>query len=120
MNEPELTITWHLPDGQTLVTGGWSRLNLLAHADTYDLELPQKCGGHAECGTCRVRILSGELSPARHEERDLMTRHARRFEQGERLACKARPLGDVAVRVLAMIPPDLRDIEETEGSSEPG
>ena len=47
MNEPELTITWHLPDGQTLVTGGWSRLNLLAHADTYDLDLPQQCCGHA-------------------------------------------------------------------------
>jgi len=114
MNEPELKITWRLPDGETLETGGWSRLNLLAHADTFDLELPQKCGGHAECGTCRVRIEAGELSPVRHEERDLMTRHAGRFERGERLACKARPLGDVVVRVLAMIPPDLREVEEAE------
>lgn len=109
---PELTITWHLPDGRTLATPGWSKLNLLAHADTHDLELPQACGGHAECGTCRVRILAGELTPARHEERELMTRHARRFRQAERLACQARPLGDVTVEVLAMIPPDLRDVAD--------
>jgi hypothetical protein len=46
-----------------------------------------------------------------------MTRHAKRFRQGERLACQARPLGDVVLEVLAMIPPDLRDIEEPEEDS---
>lgn len=112
MHDPELTITWRLPDGTTLSTPGWTKLNLLAHADTYDLELPQACGGHGECGTCRVRIASGELTPVRHEEATLMTRHHKRFQKGERLACQARPRGDVVVEVLAMVPPDLRDLEE--------
>lgn len=107
--DPELLITWQLPDGTTLETPGWTRLNLLAHADTYDLELPQACGGHGECGTCRVRIVSGALTPIRHEEGSLMARHRGRFRQGERLSCQARPQGDVVVQVLAMVPPDLRD-----------
>ena len=110
--EPELSITWQLPDGSTLETPGWTKLNLLAHADTYDLELPQSCGGHGECGTCRVRVVAGELTPIRHEEGTLMTKHAKRFRQGERLACQARPRGDVVVQVLAMAPPDLRDVED--------
>ena len=110
--QPEHTLTWLLPDGSRRETPGWSKLNLLAHADTYDLELPQACGGHAECGTCRVRIVAGALTPIRHEERALMTRHAKRFRQGERLACQARPQGDVTIHVLAIMPPDLRDIDE--------
>lgn len=108
----ELTITWRLPDGEPLVTKGWTRLNLLGHADTFDLELPQACGGHAECGTCRVRILAGEVTPPRHEERELMRRHAKRFTAGERLSCQCRPLGDVTVEVLALMPPDLRDLDD--------
>jgi ferredoxin len=110
--EPELKITWRLPDGQSLVTPGWTKLNLLGHADTHDLELPQACGGYAECGTCRVRILTGTLTAIRHEEKLLMERHSKRFRNGERLACQARPLGDVEVEVLSMVPPDLRDVAE--------
>lgn len=108
--EPQLTIEWRLPDGSVMETPGWPQLNLLAHADTYDLELPQACGGHAECGTCRVRIHAGELTKVRHEEGELMKRHAKRFRSGERLACQTRPLGSVTVEVLAIIPPDLRDL----------
>ena len=108
-NEPELTITWHLPDGTTLATPGWGKLNLLAHADTYDLDLPQACGGHGECGTCRVRVLSGDLTPIRHEEQTLMTKHHKRFGNNERLSCQTRPKSDCSIAVLAIVPPDLRD-----------
>lgn len=111
----ELTITWRLPDGEKLQTTGWQKLNLLGHADTFDLEIPQACGGHAECGTCRVRIIAGELTPVRHEEGELMRRHAKRFSAGERLSCQCRPLSDVEVEILALMPPDLRDLED-EGS----
>lgn len=108
----DLTIIWRLPDGEQLTTTGWHKLNLLGHADTFDLELPQACGGHSECGTCRVRILAGEVTPPRQEERELMTRHAKRFGAGERLSCQCRPLGDLEIQVLAIMPPDLRDVDE--------
>ena len=110
--ERDYTLTWRLPDGTVRQTHAWSRLNLLAHADTFDMDLPQACGGHGECGTCRVRILDGELTPIRHEEAHLMQRHKKRFRDHERLACQCRPRSDVTVEVLAIIPPDLRDVDE--------
>jgi ferredoxin len=110
---PEYTITWRLPDGGELRGPAWGKLNLLAHADTHDLELPQACGGHAECGTCRVRVVDGLVTPARHEETELVKRHAKRFRDRERLACQARPRSDLLIEVLAWVPPDLRDVEET-------
>lgn len=113
--ERDYTITWQLPDGTTLDGPAWGKLNLLAHADTHDLDLPQACGGHGECGTCRVRVVLGELTPVRHEEATLMQRHHKRFKDRERLACQARPRSDMTIAVLAIVPPDLRDVEESEG-----
>jgi ferredoxin len=110
--EGDVRIQWHGPDGAVIEAPGWTRLNLLACADTVDLDIPQACGGHAECGTCRVRLISGELTPSRIEEQDLMRKHARRFQHGERLACQARPRGDVAIALIAVRPPDLREVEE--------
>ncbi|MFO0750923.1 MAG: 2Fe-2S iron-sulfur cluster-binding protein [Myxococcota bacterium] len=111
-HRPEYEITWRLPDGGEVRGPAWGKLNLLGHADTHDLDLPQACGGHGECGTCRVRVVAGELTPIRHEEAALMARHAKRFRGGERLACQARPRSDVTIEVLAIIPPDLRELEE--------
>jgi len=115
-HDPEYRITWRLPDGSERTGPAWGKLNLLAHADTHDLDLPQACGGHAECGTCRVRVLAGELTPVRHEEAELVRRHAKRFRDRERLACRARPRSDCVVEVLAMVPPDLREIEEADAA----
>jgi len=110
--KPEHRITFVLPGGERVVCDGYPRLNLLAHAEMIELELPQKCGGQAECGTCRVRLHEGECTPARGDEVDLMTRHRSRFRDGERLACRARPRSDVVAEILAMMPPDLRDVPE--------
>lgn len=109
---PEHRITWVLPDGRRETCDGYPRINLLAHAEMIELELPQTCGGQAECGTCRVRVVEGECTPARGDEVELTTRHAKRFAAGERLSCRARPRSDLVVEVLAVMPPDLRDLED--------
>lgn len=109
---PEHRLIWVLPDGQRLETDGYPRLNLLAHAEMIELDLPQTCGGQAECGTCRVRVVEGECTPARGDEVELTSRHRGRFAQGERLSCQARPRSDLVVEVLAVMPPDLRDLPE--------
>jgi len=112
MMRPEGQLVFLLPDGAEVETACYGRLNVLAHAEMIELDLPQKCGGQAECGTCRIRVLDGECTPARGDEVDLMTRHRSRFSAGERLACRARPRGDVRVAVLALMPTDLRDVPE--------
>lgn len=64
---------------------------LLEAAHQAGVGLNAACGGAGVCGTCRVRVVAGEVSPPTGAE-----------EAGFRLACQARVLGDVRVDV----PPD--------------
>ncbi len=109
--QPSYRFTWVLPDGTERVVDGYRQFNVLAHAELEELLIPQKCGGQAECGTCRVRVLSGEMTQLRGEEAELIERHAKRFTDSERLACQCRPRSDVRIEILAVCPPDLRDVE---------
>lgn len=104
--KPVGTLTW-LPSGVT--QPAFEQQTLLVHSMTADLEHAQACGGHAECGTCRVRLVSGALTAMGHEEAELMRDHPTAFRPGERLGCQARPLGDAVVEVLSDELPDLRD-----------
>lgn len=104
-------ITWVFPDGSKRVTDGYRPLNLLGHGEIFDIRIPQACGGQAECGTCRIRLLKGELTPISPPERELRERHHKRFMGAERLSCQGRPRGDIVVELLAIMPPDLRDEE---------
>ncbi len=58
-----------------------------------DLELP--CGGHRDCGACRVQV-QGMLSPPTAVELELLG--PEKIGQGVRLACKSRIMG--AARII--------------------
>ncbi len=106
---PETRILWRFPDGRERWTDGYPALNLLAHAEMYDIILPQACGGQAECGTCRVTVLEGALTPALGDEEQLRSHHRHAFAENERLSCRARPTGDLVVVLRGSSPPDLRE-----------
>ena len=59
-----------------------------------------ECGGHGICTTCRVRVLDGiqNLSPKTEYEKS--STHARKWDPSIRLACQARPKGDVKLQRL--------------------
>lgn len=59
-----------------------------------------ECGGHGVCTTCRVRVLQGmeNLSPKTESEK--INGHARKWDPTVRLACQAKPKGDVVVQRL--------------------
>lgn len=65
---------------------------LLEAAQKAGVGLNAVCGGNGTCGTCRVRVIDGEVSPAAEAEQGLAM-------PGERLACCTRVLGDVRVDV---------------------
>lgn len=65
---------------------------LLEAARKAGVGLNAVCGGNGTCGTCRVRVIEGEVSPPTEGEEDLAA-------PGERLACRTRVLGDVRVDV---------------------
>ncbi len=72
-----------------------SLLELMLEAGAF-VDAP--CGGKGRCGKCRVAA-SGELSLPTEAERRLLS--PAELADGIRLACEAKPLGDVQVRTLS-------------------
>ena len=74
-------------------------LNLLAHAQTIELQIGSRCGGHGVCGGARVRIVEGApLSEITEAERNHLTTDE--LARGYRLACQCFPnSADVSLRV---------------------
>lgn len=74
--------------------------SLLDAAKALGLPLNHDCGGNASCTTCRVEVEAGSehLSEIDFDEQDLLDREAL-SDSRHRLACQARVLGDVVVRV---------------------
>ena len=107
---PVGTLDWEFADGTRRETAAYSQLNILGHAEMSGFTLPQACGGQAECGTCRVRILAGTVTDMTGDEVELRSDHPGHFDQEERLACRARPCGDVAIRLRSRAPADLREV----------
>ncbi len=110
--EPSYRLTWIFADGSIQTVAAYRQLNILAHAEIYEVKVPQACGGQAECGTCRFVLRSGTLTQPPPDERALTENFPKAFEPNERLACMARPRSDVAVELLRVRPPDLRELEQ--------
>jgi uncharacterized 2Fe-2S/4Fe-4S cluster protein (DUF4445 family) len=83
------------PSGQrfALEEGG----TVLQAARGLGIPLDAVCGGQGVCGKCRFQALSGELAAPSKEESKILT--AGELASGWRLACLARPAGDIEVRV---------------------
>lgn len=79
-----------------MVAGGSS---ILSAARQLGIELDHYCGGLCSCGTCRVRIVRGAENLSRVQGNESMVLGAERTRAGDRLACQARLLGPVVVRV---------------------
>jgi len=86
-------ITIHHIDGSTNLIIASPAISLLNNLLSAGIFLHHRCGGKAECGTCRVRIIAANqekqvantISPK--EAHRLAATHARP-EEGDRLACQ--------------------------------
>ena len=56
------------------------------------------CGGKGTCGKCRIRHLSGPISPVNQQEQKLLD--PEELESGIRLACQTLPLGSGEFHIL--------------------
>lgn len=59
-----------------------------------------ECGGNGFCTTCRVRVLDGIHNLSPKTEFENTSCHARKWDPSIRLACQARPKGDVTLQRL--------------------
>lgn len=55
------------------------------------------CGNRGLCGRCRIKILSGEVSPLTKVERELLS--TSEIAEGYRLACQTRVLGNLTAAI---------------------
>ena len=76
--------------------------SILISAERSGVWLRHDCGGKALCGTCRVKLVSGSLSPMTERERTRLV--AIGADEGTRLACQARAGSDVSL--IAVFSPD--------------
>jgi uncharacterized 2Fe-2S/4Fe-4S cluster protein (DUF4445 family) len=73
---------------------------LLAAAQAAGVQLASVCGGVGTCEECRLRLVTGRLTPPTLVEQAVFSKSE--LEAGFRLACQAEPLSDVKLD----IPPD--------------
>jgi uncharacterized 2Fe-2S/4Fe-4S cluster protein (DUF4445 family) len=72
-------------------------IDLLTAAQKAGVDLVAACGGVGICGTCKVRLVSGSLTPLTLSEEEQL--HPQEISQGFRLACQAQPLSHVRLDI---------------------
>jgi uncharacterized 2Fe-2S/4Fe-4S cluster protein (DUF4445 family) len=88
-----------LPWGKSIVgSGGESILELCR---LLGLPIAADCGGRITCGKCRVKLISGDLSPMDDAESALLQGDS---VSGVRLACRAYPLTDCVINLNVPAP----------------
>lgn len=55
------------------------------------------CDGNATCGTCRIFLVNGKLSPREAEELEFY--HDRKMNENERLSCQSKPLSNLTIKL---------------------
>ena len=74
-----------------------SGTNLLDAAMDAGTDLTHYCGGMCSCGSCRIEIVSGEVSEM--DENEELTLELVLENPSDRLACQTQVLGNLVVRV---------------------
>jgi len=73
--------------------------SLLDIALSFGIEIANLCGGKGTCQSCKVQILSGEVSKSTADEQTAFC--SQELKDGWRLACQVYPKSDCKVRVPA-------------------
>src|SRR5512141_2947563 len=91
---PEYQVDLEPVGRRTTVPAGTT---LLAAAQQAGVALIAVCGGEGICEECRVRLMSGKLSPLTLVEEGTFS--ADEIRQGFRLACQSIPLSHVQIEI---------------------
>lgn len=75
-----------------------SNENLLKRLLKDNIFINNPCNGKGTCGKCKVKVISGELSPICSSEKELLTNTE--INQGIRLACFAEASGPVELMII--------------------
>ncbi|MBN2509384.1 MAG: (2Fe-2S)-binding protein [Spirochaetales bacterium] len=92
-------LTVHTRDGKQVQVAVSPVVSILNTLLRNEIPVHHACGGHAQCGTCRVRIVKGaeRLSPIHDDERRRLA--AAGAPPDFRLACQTFAFGDVTIQI---------------------
>lgn len=96
------TIIVHQIDGTTIPIAASPAISLVNTLLSAGIAIHHRCGGKAQCGTCRVRVESSNpdkpcMNSITSKEAQRLTAIGAHPEQGERLACQTYISGDCHV-----------------------
>ena len=84
------------PIGRRITTTG--EVTLFQAAQSAGIEMAAICGGEGWCGKCRIRIISGKVTPCTTDEQAALSETD--LARGIRLACQVKPLSDIVLEIL--------------------
>lgn len=84
-------------DGQTVQVEKGA--TVLEAARLHGLDLRYYCGGNCSCGTCRVQVVRGPEGLSRPRDNETFTLGMEAARRGDRLACQARVMGPVELKI---------------------
>lgn len=64
-----------------------------------DAPIHTVCGGHANCGCCRVKVLEGSKGMNQPNQREILRLGEKLVSQGWRLSCQSYCLRDIVVHM---------------------
>jgi uncharacterized 2Fe-2S/4Fe-4S cluster protein (DUF4445 family) len=92
------SIAYHAPDGSQLRAEIGAQETLLDAAHLAGVAVDATCGGRGRCRSCRVKILSGQVSPPTLQ--DTLQLGHEEVQERFRLACQTHAAGDCSVTAM--------------------
>lgn len=93
----QVTIVKFLPEGRKIEVPVGS--SLLEAALRANIDVASFCGGRGTCGKCKVQVIEGLENLSPHTNVEKMFLEEEKIDAGFRLACQARLLGPVVVKI---------------------
>ncbi len=95
-------MTVHTRDGEVVTVPLSPAISVLNTLMRNDIPTQHKCGGRAQCGTCRLRILKGAEYLSSVKEKERIRLEAVDAPSDYRLACQLFAFGDITVEILPL------------------
>ncbi len=93
-SEHQYTVNFQ-PIGRRVVVG--AAQTLLSAAQAAGIDIASICGGIGSCNSCKIRLITGNLTPITLEEQAIFT--TSELNSGYRLACQVSPQSDLTIEI---------------------
>jgi len=106
------TVTFRVENGDSVKATAAFHSNVLELAQSVGVEIDAPCSGNGVCGKCRVRLISGaaEMENSTHLDKES-------YDEGWRLACCTKVVGDATFLVPASAASFKKDIQTADLST---